>query len=412
MKAMVQNKPGTVALVFCGGKGSRMQPVTSLIRKEMLPVGRQRKPLLGHIVEHLKLHGIRHIVFLGSERHGGDVANYFGDGRRFGVRAVHQPDPPKCRGTGHALLWAIRKLGLRGRELLVYYGDMFNAVDLQELQEAHRHRGATATVVVSDDYILPKGVATVTSSGMVREFQEKPHWHGPGKIAMGLLCLNADRLVAACGGLPSSAEQLRRSRFRDVMGDIVRFLAASHEVAAYTTDAKWRDIGSFQDYLDVQKDTMCEEIDAAASRSKVFSPVEPGLSVFLSYQISRENQEIVENLLVPSLEAAGYRVVSGAKLNKARRVSGPPSARAHQLIDECDVLAAIATPVGNDRRPSSYVIDEVTYALTKGKTVLPFVENGVAIPGHWREQFTWTSFRREATGKLIRDVLELVANVD
>jgi NDP-sugar pyrophosphorylase family protein len=412
MPDRIRKKRGNVALVFCGGKGTRMQPVTSLIRKEMLPVGPQRKPLLAHIVEHLKLYGIRHIVFLGSQKDGGDVANYFGDGRRFGVKATHHPDPAKCRGTGHALLWAIRKLKLKGQDLLVYYGDMFNAVDLQELLDTHCRKGATATVVVSDHYILPKGVATVTSGGMITGFEEKPRWQGPGKITVGLLCLDVDRLVDACGGLPSTVDQLGKSRYKDVMGDIVKHLVSRHEVASYTTDATWRDIGSFQDYLDVQKESMHENFVKVMGKPRTMSPTEPGLSVFLSYQISKQNQTIVEDLLAPCLSSAGYGVISGAKLNRARRVSGPPSSRAHMLIDTCDVLAAIATPVGKDHKPSTYVIDEVTYAHAKGKTVLLFVEEGTTVPGHWREQFTWTAFEIAKSGALIRDVLELLGKVD
>jgi len=412
MAVRPRRKRGTVALVFCGGKGTRMQPVTYLIRKEMLPVGPQRKPLLEHIVEHLKLYGIRHVVFLGSRKDGGDVANYFGDGRRFGVKLTHHPDPAKCQGTGHALLWAIKKLNLKGRDLLVYYGDMFNSVNLQEFLETHNKKGAAATVAVSDHYILPKGVATVTSGGMVTGFQEKPRWRGPGRITVGLLCLDANRLVEACGGLPSTAEQLCRSRYKDVMGDIVKQLVTMHEVAAYTTQATWRDIGSFQDYLDVQRESMREEFTKAMGKARTTSPTEPGLCVFLSYQISKENQRIVEGLLAPCLVSAGYGVVSGAKLNRVRSVSGPPSKRAHLLIDTCDVLVAIATPVGKDFKPSTYVMDEVTYADTKGKAVLLFVEEGTTVPGHWGEQFTWTSFEKAKSGALIRDVLELVGKVD
>lgn len=412
MPVRPRHKRGTVALVFCGGKGTRMQPVTSLIRKEMLPVGPQRKPLLAHIVEHLKLHGIRHVVFLGSRKDGGDVANYFGDGRRFGMKVTHHPDPAKCHGTAQALLWAIKKLKLRGRELLVYYGDMFNSVDLQQFLETHSKKGATATVAVSDHYSLPKGVATVTTGGMVTDFQEKPRWRGPGKIAVGLLCLDADRLVEACGGLPSSAEQVCRSRYKDVMGDIVKHLVSRHEVASYTTEATWRDIGSFQDYLDVQRESMRKDFAKAVGKPRSTLPTEPGLSVFLSYQISRENQKIVEDLLSPCLASAGYGVISGAKLNRARSVSGPPSKRAHLLIDTCDVLVAIATPVGKDRKPSTYVMEEVTYADMKGKAVLLFVERETVVPGHWREQFTWTPFEKAQSGALIRDVLELVGKVD
>jgi len=399
---------GTVALVFCGGEGSRMQPITSLIRKEMLPVGPQRKPLLEHVVEHLKRYGVRDVVFVGSDKRGGDVSNYFGNGRRFGVRAIHHPDPRKCGGTGHALLWAIRRLGLKGEELLIYYGDMFNAVDLHELRETHRKKGAIATIVVSHDYLLPKGVATLTTGGMVRDFQEKPRWQGPGAIAVGLLCLDSDRLVNVCGGLPSTVEELSRRHHRDIMGDIVKRLVPKHEVAAYTTKASWRDVGSFDDYRRVQEESLkTKSVKTIGSRTTI-SPTGQGPSVFLSYQISKQNQAIVEDLLVPCLRAAGYGVVSGAKLNRARPVSGPPSARARQLIDTCDILVAVATPVGEDKNPSTYVIEEVTYADTTEKTVLLFVEEGTKVPGHWREQFKWTAFERAQAAVLIRDVLEIV----
>jgi NDP-sugar pyrophosphorylase family protein len=53
-----------VAMVFCGGSGTRLRPLSYLIRKEMLPIGRSRKPVLEFIVNHLRRQGIRDIVFL------------------------------------------------------------------------------------------------------------------------------------------------------------------------------------------------------------------------------------------------------------------------------------------------------------------------------------------------------------
>jgi NDP-sugar pyrophosphorylase family protein len=403
---------GTVALIFCGGKGTRMQPITSLIRKEMLPVGPQRKPLLAYIVEQLRSYGIRNIIFLGSQKGGDDIINYFGDGRRFGVKVRYHPDPARCNGTGHALLWAIKKLGLQERNLLVYYGDMFTTINIKELIDTHFKKRVAATIVVSERYILPKGVASVTPSGMVSEFEEKPKWKGPGKIAVGLIIINASKLIDACGKLPSTADQLVKSRYKDVMGDIVKHLVGEREVACYVTNATWRDIGSFQDYLDVQKESMHGLVIKTTEKQKKLFDKETFLTVFISYQISKENQAIMEDLLSPCLLYAGYGVISGARLNRASNVSGPPSTRAHKLIDTCDVVVAVATPIGKENKPSTYVIDEVTYALAKGKKVLLFVGEGTEVPGLWREQFTWTPFDRFKPEILIRDVLELLGKVE
>jgi hypothetical protein len=76
------------------------------------------------------------------------------------------------------------------------------------------------------------------------------------------------------------------------------------------------------------------------------------------------------------------------------------------------MILAIATPVGNDNKPSFYVIDEVTYAQTKGKTVILFIDERTEVPGFWREQFTYTSFNIANSGTLIRDVLELVGRFE
>jgi NDP-sugar pyrophosphorylase family protein len=381
------------------------------MRKEMLPVGPLRKPLLEHAVEHLRSYGMRDVIFVGSEKQGGDVANYFGDGRRFGIRAVHFPDAPRCKGTGHALLWAIQRLGLKGRELLVYYGDVFNSVDLKKLQETHRARGAIATLAVSGCYVLPKGVATVAAGGVVTAFHEKPSWQGPGKIAVGLVYVDSDRLVNFCGGLPATVEQLRCSPHRDIMANIVRALVVKHEAAAYVTDAYWKDIGSFQDYSDLKREALGREPHEGAKSKVRIPPTYTALSIFVSYRISPANQAVVDGVLVPCLRAAGYRVISGSKLDRARGTKGRggPVERAHQLIDSCDVLLAIATPVGKDRSPSTYVQEEVTYAETRGKDVMLFVERDTRPPEPWKQQFVYTPFRIDKPGELIRDVLERVA---
>jgi mannose-1-phosphate guanylyltransferase len=394
----------TVALVFCGGEGRRLQPLSFLIRKEMLPIGRNRKPLLEFVVAHLRKHGFRNIVFLGSREDGGDAANYFGNGRAFGVNIIHQPDDVHCGGTGHALLWAIHELDLSQRTLLVYYGDMLTTVDLREFLSLHEESRSAATLAVSEDYRLPKGIAFMDAAGKVERFSEKPLWPGPGRVGIGLLCLDRARLLQGCGPLPSTSLELQRCAFRDVMCDIVPHLVERSTVGTYITRAPWLDIGSFESYDKVRKDVAWFSADL-----EDMPVTKRGLSLFLSYHISKENKLRVEQLLAPSLEAAGIRVVCGGQIGHSADVGRPVGAQALAKIDEADALVAIGTPDTPDGSPSDYVKDEVAYAHGKGKLMGLFVQKGTTIPEPWKNMRTWIEFEADDSGLLIRDVLQRIA---
>ena len=47
------------AIILCSGEGTRLNPITKEIPKPLLPV--QGKPILEHILEMLKKHGIKEI---------------------------------------------------------------------------------------------------------------------------------------------------------------------------------------------------------------------------------------------------------------------------------------------------------------------------------------------------------------
>ena len=71
------------AIILCGGEGTRLRPYTYTLPKTMLPVG--GRPLLEYIIEHLKSSGITDIVLsVGYLRE--KIMNYFGDGKKFGVK--------------------------------------------------------------------------------------------------------------------------------------------------------------------------------------------------------------------------------------------------------------------------------------------------------------------------------------
>jgi mannose-1-phosphate guanylyltransferase len=223
--------------ILAGGEGTRFRPYTDLIPKPMIPVGPEERPILEYIVRWLAKHGFNDIVLLVGYKWR-QIANYFGDGSRWGVRIRYSLDTETYRGTGGALLNAYRQGLLGDGTVLVWYGDILAPLNPRELLQAHRSSGATVTLALADRYQVPVGVARVDSSGNVVELREKP-WLNL-YVTIGVLALEARALEGV-------EEELGGSF--DVMGDLIPWmLRRGLKVKAYVYRGPWYDVGSLERY--------------------------------------------------------------------------------------------------------------------------------------------------------------------
>ena len=91
---------------MAGGEGTRLRPLTSNAPKPMLPL--VNRPMMEHIVELLRTHGIEDIVvtvaFMANA-----ISNYFGDGSEFGVRMVYATEESPL-GTAGSVRNAMEQL--------------------------------------------------------------------------------------------------------------------------------------------------------------------------------------------------------------------------------------------------------------------------------------------------------------
>src|SRR5688572_31274821 len=111
------------AVIMAGGEGSRLRPLTSNVPKPMLPVA--NRPLMEHIIELLKKHGITDVVatvqFLSSV-----IRNYFGDGSDLGIGLSYSTEEAPM-GTAGSVLYA---RDLLSGTFVVISGDALTDVDL------------------------------------------------------------------------------------------------------------------------------------------------------------------------------------------------------------------------------------------------------------------------------------------
>jgi len=226
-------------VVLCGGRGSRLRPLSYYIPKPMVPIGRHEKPLLEYILRLMAFHGLKDVLLLIGYK-GNQIRNYFRDGSFLGLRLSYAYDDKDFPGTGGAVLNALR-LGLLPEDntILIYYGDILSDINLKEMLKAHRFSGAAATLAVSMTYRLPVSVAELNGNRIVK-FEEKPALRLP--IGIGILAIEGEVLQRM-------ANLYRKDRDLDLMRDFIPYLIEQRmSVNAYVTDAFWYDVGSLEKY--------------------------------------------------------------------------------------------------------------------------------------------------------------------
>jgi histidinol-phosphate phosphatase family protein len=155
--------------ILAGGQGTRLLSRSGDLPKPMVAVA--GRPLLEHQIACCREAGFRRLALLVHFRHE-RIADYFGDGRRFGVelRYCVEAEP---RGTAGALRDALPELA---PTFLVLYGDTFFNVDLRHLWQRHHQAGADATLLLHpNDHPHDSDLVEIDRSGRVHALWPSPH---------------------------------------------------------------------------------------------------------------------------------------------------------------------------------------------------------------------------------------------
>jgi mannose-1-phosphate guanylyltransferase len=221
-------------IVLCGGKGTRLRPLTYYIQKTMVPVGIEQKPLLEYVVRLFKHHGIKDLVFLVNYK-SEQIKNYFEDGSRFGVNITYVEDDVNSKGTGGAVLTAYNNGAVSTDEtLLVYYGDIITNLDLTDLLNKHESNKAWTTVALASGFQVRVGVANLGSDSKILGFEEKPTLKKP--VSIGISVLKGE-MLELMKKLKGDKPEL------DFMGEVLPYLLKEEKpVYGYVTNAFWYDV--------------------------------------------------------------------------------------------------------------------------------------------------------------------------
>jgi len=218
---------GNVALILCGGFGTRLRPITETIPKPMIPVA--GRPILERIVLHLVGCGFNKI-FLATHYLGEMIETHFGDGRGFGCSIEYLREEVPM-GTGGAL-------GLLPSEvdepLLVMNGDLVTHFDAGRMIEHHIESGNQVTVGYSTHiHEVPFGVLELHGD-RVHGWQEKPRVTLP--ISAGIYVMEPS--------IPARVRTLGPTPITWVVEDC---LSRGEPVGIFPVGDEWVDVGRHEE---------------------------------------------------------------------------------------------------------------------------------------------------------------------
>jgi len=230
------------AVIQCGGRGTRLQPYTTVLPKPLMPIG--ARPILELLLKWLRRNGIRD-VFITTGYLGHLIRSYCGDGRQWDLK-IEYTEEREPLGTMGALGLLRDRLD---STFLVLNGDVLTDLNLNALAAHHRIHGAGLTVAtVSRNIRVDFGLIEETDCRVVR-FREKPTL--THLVSMGVYCLEPELVQHIPCGVPFG--------FDDLM---FRMLEYGLPVATFLHKGFWLDIGRLEDFQRAQEIGCDHEVPA------------------------------------------------------------------------------------------------------------------------------------------------------
>lgn len=217
------------AILLCGGRGVRMQPLTNSTPKVMVKLA--GKPLVEYLVEKLEALGVKELAMVVCYRKE-DIVNYFKDR----VRYYEQASP---KGTADAL--RVARGFVKEDKFAVINGDLYFTDDLSWML----HEEPIALSVCWVEEASSYGVVEV-ENGLVKDIKEKA-LKGPGLINAGVYLFTKEVFDVIEGLEPS---QRGEYELTDAIKTLIR---RGVKVKAMELKGYWKDIGSLSDLKEVEE---------------------------------------------------------------------------------------------------------------------------------------------------------------
>ncbi len=230
------------AVVMAGGEGSRLRPLTIRRPKPMVPIA--GKPVMEHILNLLKRHGITEVVvtvqYLASS-----IEDYFGNGSQFGMHITYSREDVPL-GTAGSVKNAEEQLT---EPFLVISGDALTDYNLTDIIKYHQDKKALATLTLAHvPNPLEYGVIITNEEGHITQFLEKPSW---GEVFSDTI--NTGIYVLE----PQVLSYFEKNVQYDFSQELFPYMLKKGDpIYGYIANGYWTDVGSLSEYMRANADAL------------------------------------------------------------------------------------------------------------------------------------------------------------
>jgi glucose-1-phosphate thymidylyltransferase len=225
-------------VVLAGGTGSRLNPLTRVTNKHLLPV--YDKPMVYYPIQTLVNAGIEEILLVTGGKNAGDFLRLLGNGRDFGLRHLNYTYQEGEGGIAEAL--GLAEYFAAGDSICVVLGDNIIENNISDAADAFRKQKEGAKILLKEVTDAQRfGVAELRGE-KVLGIEEKPKNPKSNYAVIGIYMYDATVFEKIRRLKPSGRGELE-------ITDVNNFYIEDNRLTYDVLDGWWTDAGTFESLL-------------------------------------------------------------------------------------------------------------------------------------------------------------------
>jgi len=229
---------GIKGVVLAGGTGSRLDPLTRVTNKHLLPV--YDKPMVYYPIEALRDSGIDEILVVTGGNDPGDFLRLLGNGRELGLSHIEYAYQQGSGGIAAAL--ALAENFAAGGLICVMLGDNIIERDIRATADAFRARGHGACILLKEVEDPQRFGVAVFEGDRVTRIIEKPPEPPTNMAVIGIYMYDARVFEIIRTLRPSGRGELE-------ITDVNNAYIERGEMTFGVLEGWWTDAGTFDSLL-------------------------------------------------------------------------------------------------------------------------------------------------------------------
>ena len=345
-------KKEMIAMLLAGGQGSRLGVLTQKVAKPAVHFGGKYR-IIDFPLSNCANSGID-IVGVLTQYESVLLGTYVGAGTKWGLDGANSLAailPARERdevgatwyaGTADAIYQNLDFLDRYDPEyVLILSGDHIYKMEYDQMLEAHKQRGADATIAVLNVSLKEAsrfGIMNAQEDGTIYEFEEKPAEPKSTKASMGIYIFKwklIRQYLIDDGNDPESEHDFGKNI-------IPRMLEDGRKMYAYSFDGYWRDVGTIDSLWEANMELLDEnpQIDLNDDKMRIYTRnfslpphfVAPGASV--------KNSILADGCVIEG-EVENCVIHSGVKIGKGSVVKNSVIMKDTVVRTDCQIDKAL-----------------------------------------------------------------------